>query len=495
MARSAQRQQETIDAFEALLTEFRAVNPDSAPAGAAAGNPKRGIVSSRAGIVEAWAHTVLELDGAGPQSRRWGRSLRERLLAESEGSSRSGPRVREMPDEPDLEKRLARFPDFGRHAGTVSQWARAGESPEAAATGETLSGPEAAALARAWRRTLPGLRGLKAWRFLEHLGYPVLPPEAPVQRLLFRFGELEKSASRGEGGGARLTSTLQELSRLSGIEASRLRLLLRWAARDLPPYRGGGWCAVRPGCARCPLQPGCLWARFRGGDGSAGSASPRNETALKEQTKRLKSLPVEELSDAEVLALAIGGGRSDPRTVDTASVLLRRIGELPELEKSDAAELERARGIGRGTARQIKAALELGRRISTRTLKQGSKLQGSEDVWAAYGRMFRHISQEHFIVLMLDTKNRFIAHRIVSRGTLDSSAAHPREVFRDAIRASASAVILMHNHPSGDPQPSPEDRAVTRQLVEAGAILGIRVLDHIILGDERYVSLRDSGEM
>jgi len=98
-------------------------------------------------------------------------------------------------------------------------------------------------------------------------------------------------------------------------------------------------------------------------------------------------------------------------------------------------------------------------------------------------------------VLLMDTRNRFITHRIVSRGTLDSSAAHPREVFKDAIRASASGIILMHNHPSGDPQPSPEDRAVTRQLVEAGAILGIRVLDHIVLGDEKYVSFRDEGEM
>jgi DNA repair protein RadC len=105
------------------------------------------------------------------------------------------------------------------------------------------------------------------------------------------------------------------------------------------------------------------------------------------------------------------------------------------------------------------------------------------------------VPQEHFIVLLLDTKNRFMAHRIVSRGTLDSSAAHPREVFKEAIRESASAVILMHNHPSGDPEPSPEDRSVTRQLVEAGAILGIRVLDHLILGRGRYYSFRDGGEM
>jgi DNA repair protein RadC len=404
--------------------------------------------------------------------------------------SPASPLVRENGVESDLAKRLARYPDFDRDAGEVARSLFAEDRPPPPDTLDASSGPNAESLVRYWRRRLPGLKGQRGWRFLEHLGYPVLSPEAPVRRLLFRFGTLEEQKESGP----RVTSAVQELSKVTGVEIPGLRVLLRWTAGGQAPHLGGSWCGTTPRCSDCPLSVACLWARFR----RSGETSPIPGPAGNpggEQRERLKNLPMDDLSDAELLALVIKGGRSDPGAVDTASDLLHRIGEIQELEKSSDAELAQTPVIGRTTARLIKASLELARRAASHPLDPRSKIQGSEDVWAAFGGKFRHISQEHFIVLLFDTKNRFIKHRIVSRGTLDSSAAHPREVFKEAIRASASAVILMHNHPSGDPHPSPEDRAVTRQLVEAGSILSIRVLDHIILGNETYYSFRDRGEM
>lgn len=487
MERDAQRQQQKIDALEALQAEFRASHPDRDPPSAV----PRSSPPSDAELIEAWIFAVLDLDGVGPQSRRWGRSLRETILQEARLNRASANLVRETSLGGDLAKRLARYPRFAEESAAAGRWIAAGCPARPATAQYELSGPAAADLARAWRAVLPGLKGLKAWRFLEHLGFTVIPPEAAVRRLLFRLGEIEPHARGGETDGAALTSAAQGLARLAGIDFGSLRLLLRWAGQPLATYRGGGWCRTTPRCKECPLATGCLWARYH-------HPLPRPDDeygSLRDLTERLHNRPVEDLSDAEVLALVIRGGRSEARAMEAASDLISQIGELPELEKSDPSELEARRGIGRAAARQIKAALELGRRVSTRSLREGGKIQGSEDVWEAFGERFRHISQEHFIVLLLDTKNRFITHRIVSRGTLDSSAAHPREVFKEAIRASASAVILMHNHPSGDPLPSPEDRAVTRQLVEAGSILGIRVLDHIILGAGAYASFRDRGEM
>lgn len=493
MDRDARREQQSIDALEALRAEFRAVNPDRELSSPKARPAVSESVRPTGDLIEAWARAVLDLDGTGPESRRWGRSIREAIQQAARQSSIPECLVHESVPESDLARRLERFPRFAGEAAGVSRWIAAGLPGRPREPRAELSGPEAADLARAWRAALPGLRGLRAWRFLEHLGYPVVAPEAAVRRLLFRFGAIEPHARGGEADAAAITSAVGALSRLAGIEFATLRLLLRWASQSLAPWTGGGWCAPVPRCGACPLASACLWARYQ--KPPPKSEPPSGDGPLLDQAERLRNRPMEELSDAEVLALVIRGGRGDGRAVETASNLIARIGELPELEKSESAELEARRGIGRATARQIKAALELGRRVSTRSLRQGSKIQGSEDVWAAFGQRFRHISQEHFIVLLLDTKNRFITHRIVSRGTLDSSAAHPREVFREAIRSSASAVILMHNHPSGDPQPSAEDRAVTRQLVEAGAILGIRVLDHIILGATGYTSFRDRGEM
>ncbi len=128
-------------------------------------------------------------------------------------------------------------------------------------------------------------------------------------------------------------------------------------------------------------------------------------------------------------------------------------------------------------------------------LAPGDPIRCSEDIWRAYRGRFRNLPQEHFVIVLLDSKNRILRDHIVSKGSLTGSMAHPREVFQQAIRHAASGVILMHNHPSGDASPSREDKDVTDRLKEAGEILGIRVLDHVVLGADDYYSFKDEGDI
>ena len=150
------------------------------------------------------------------------------------------------------------------------------------------------------------------------------------------------------------------------------------------------------------------------------------------------------------------------------------------------------KGIGPAKACQIKAAIELGRRVNTHPPEQ-PKIGSPKDVAALLTDELRYLKQEHFMVLLLDNKNKVIKTETISIGTINASLVHPREVFVKAIRQHAAAVILAHNHPSGDPKPSAEDRAITKRLLESGDLLGIPVLDHVVIGGADYVSFKESG--
>ena len=155
----------------------------------------------------------------------------------------------------------------------------------------------------------------------------------------------------------------------------------------------------------------------------------------------------------------------------------------------DVAALEAIPGVGPATATRMLAALELGRRTAVEEPAQRQWIRGPEDVFLRLGPRLRDLPQEEFHALLLDTRHRVLREALVTQGTLDASLISPREVFRLAIAEGAAAVIIAHNHPSGDPTPSPDDRAVTRQIAEAGRALGIPVLDHVIVGDGRFASL------
>jgi len=201
------------------------------------------------------------------------------------------------------------------------------------------------------------------------------------------------------------------------------------------------------------------------------------------------------LAVRELLALLVGSGGAGGSALDVADrVVAWTEGSLRRLAALEPGRLEGVDGVGRATAARILAALELGRRASAEEREGGDAvIRGPADVFRRLGPRLRDLPQEEFHALLLNTRHRVLRTVPVTRGILDASLIHPREVFRAAVVEGAAGVILVHNHPSGDPTPSPEDRAVTRQLAEAGQALGIPVLDHVVVGDGRYVSLGDGS--
>lgn len=208
--------------------------------------------------------------------------------------------------------------------------------------------------------------------------------------------------------------------------------------------------------------------------------------------ERLRSVGASNLALAELLALVVGSGSGgNPAGVVGGRILAAADGSLARLASLDVASLEGIPGVGAATAARVLAALELGRRAAATLTEVGDHIRGPADVFARMGPRLRDTPQEEFHALMLNSRHRVIREVLVTRGILDSALIHPREVFRPAVGEGAAGVILVHNHPSGDPTPSAEDRAVTRQLAAAGRAVGIPVLDHIVVGSGSYASLAD----
>lgn len=198
------------------------------------------------------------------------------------------------------------------------------------------------------------------------------------------------------------------------------------------------------------------------------------------------------LSDAQLLAIIIKMGTPGRSALDLALELLSKFESLAGIEQAGIKELREVPGIGRAKAAEIKAAIELGRRYQKPTLA-GASFCSSQDVAAYYRPRMKDFKKEMFRCALLDTKNKIIREEIVSVGSLSASIVHPRDTFKAAVRESAAAVIFIHNHPSGDIKPSQEDILLTKRLVQAGDMIGIQVLDHIIIGDGDHFSFRDNG--
>ena len=198
------------------------------------------------------------------------------------------------------------------------------------------------------------------------------------------------------------------------------------------------------------------------------------------------------LSNAELLAIVLSTGTKDKTAIDLARGILNMSNEgLRTLTNCTMEELMQIKGIGLAKASQIIAAVELGKRIALTTNVNNYKIQGPEDISNLLMEEMRYLNKEIFNIILLNTKNNVIAIENISIGSLNASIVHPREVFNIAIKRSSSAIILAHNHPSGDPKPSTEDINITKRLIEAGTIIGINVLDHIIIGDGIYFSMKE----
>ena len=199
------------------------------------------------------------------------------------------------------------------------------------------------------------------------------------------------------------------------------------------------------------------------------------------------------LSNAELKGILLGSGMQGVNAVQLGQRLLASVSGLEGLHRCSIHELVRHKGIGRVKAIQIKAAIELGRRLGSGRPVEKPQIQSPEDAAELLQYEMGVLEQEHLRTLLLDTRNRLIQIAEVYRGTLNSSHIRVGEVFREAVRIGAAALIVVHNHPSGDPTPSPEDVAVTRVLVEAGKLLDIEVLDHLIIGKNVFLSLKARG--
>lgn len=226
------------------------------------------------------------------------------------------------------------------------------------------------------------------------------------------------------------------------------------------------------------------------------STSPIHSWSPQDRPReRLRALGPTALSVRELLAILVGSGGTTGSALDLADRVLggTEPASLRRLATVPAGSLESVPGVGSATAARILAALELGRRAAAEPPERGDPIRGPGDVFRRVGPLLRDLRQEEFHALLLNTQHRVIRDVLVTRGILDASLIHPREVFRAAIVESAAGVILVHNHPSGDPTPSQEDRTVTRQLVSAGSAVGIPVLDHVIVGSGGFVSLAERG--
>lgn len=268
-----------------------------------------------------------------------------------------------------------------------------------------------------------------------------------------------------------------------GVSEPDVRALLGLFGSDTADV---GICTQEPACEKCPFKAECNWAK----------KNPRMlDLPLSERPReRLINDGPESLSDADLIGIIIRDGQPNRTAVDLARMLISRHGSLRNLANRTIKELCEIPGIGEAKAAQIKAALTIGIRMSKEAgLQRGDPLSSSESVFKSYHAKLRDKRHEEFHVILLDRKNRVIQEVRVSVGSLSASIVHPREVFNHAVSHSAAAIVCIHNHPSGDPTPSKEDLEITKRLQEAGKTLGIPLLDHLIIGEQRYFSFADEG--
>ena len=303
-----------------------------------------------------------------------------------------------------------------------------------------------------------------------------------LRRLLWRVGLVPRTCSASN-----LYEMVSRIATASGERQARARRVLEMycaPAEGIPRVI----CDEVPLCEECPLRGDCK--HFR--------RTPSITDLPLDQRPRERLLAEGEgaLSDAELLAIILRSGTPAETAIGLAHRLLAKYGNFRALATRTPAELSSLKGIGPAKTAQIKAAFEIGRRHSTQqAVLPGRKIADSGTVFEMCEPVLRDRKKETFLVLLLDAKNRVFRETIVSEGTLTASLVHPREVFSEAIRQSANAIVCVHNHPSGDPTPSRQDVEVTRRLHATSKLTGIAMLDHVIIGDGLFYSFADEGQL
>ncbi|MFW6035515.1 MAG: RadC family protein [Halothermotrichaceae bacterium] len=209
--------------------------------------------------------------------------------------------------------------------------------------------------------------------------------------------------------------------------------------------------------------------------------------------EKLKKYGAESLSNAELLAIIIRIGNKERTAVELAQDILNHFGGLKSLNYLSINELTKIKGIGQAKAVQIKSVVEMAKRLALLDRENKNIIKSPDEIASLLMPELRYLTQEIFKIVLLDVKNQVINMPTISKGGLSSSIVHPREVFKEAIRHSAAAIILIHNHPSGVPDPSSDDINITKRLIKSSQIIGIDILDHIIIGDGIYISMKEKG--
>ncbi len=209
--------------------------------------------------------------------------------------------------------------------------------------------------------------------------------------------------------------------------------------------------------------------------------------------EKLARWGAETLSNQELLAILLGSGYAGVSATALADKLLCRLGGLKGLKEASQSELQELRGIGEAKAIMLLALVELAKRLSTLEPDYLASLGRPKEVFDLLSPKLSNLDREHFVALLLDNRQRLLEVKTISIGSLDASIVHPRELFKSCVRRSAAGIILVHNHPSGDPRPSLEDKIVTERLIKAGRLLGIHILDHVVIGEDSFYSMQEHG--
>ncbi len=209
--------------------------------------------------------------------------------------------------------------------------------------------------------------------------------------------------------------------------------------------------------------------------------------------ERLIKYGADKLQDAELLAILLRIGGKKDTAIDLARIMINKFGSFRGLDAKSVRELCEINGVGPAKAAQIKAALEIGKRMAAEQVKIKEKIESCEDVYKLIGPYLRDLNREEFKIILLTSRNNLISERTIFEGSLTESMVNTREIVKEALNASAAGIIFVHNHPSGDPSPSSEDKNITQRLVNASKLVGIKPFDHIIIGKDRYFSFAENG--
>ncbi len=347
------------------------------------------------------------------------------------------------------------------------------------------------------RKSAPSLKGFRAHRWLNSLGYHVATPDLPRQRFLFRMGWL-KEVSTAEAG---KKAAFKEIQKLSVAVEAPLReidyVLGLFAGAIEDSGTGVARCLAQPLCEECPIASECLFFRIQGSDKDRGSGALADTMRTEDLPKeRIRKEGPEHLSSAELLSVLLRPGQSVPNTLQLAHRLLRHAGSLRRLSEMSFSGLSEIPGVGSANAAILMSTLELCRKFNEEDyFGVGQHFTKAEAVFTHFRSRFLGAKQEEIYVINLDSQLKVIRIVPVSKGLLLQAQVESREIFKEAIKDSAHSMIIVHNHPSGSPKPSKADRRITEHLYRAGEFLRIPIQDHIIIGEKEYYSFAEEGTL